>query len=497
VRLVTERPGPTDREPAAVSAVGDVASPPDRHRAWTAEIEWRQTNAGAHFCVIARADDGAAEVTVAQSGPLPWPPTGPASVRALTDAAEKLEAALLASGWGPLPQGSTWYAKRFISEPSADSAASVALEPAGPARPVWVQQVGPGTPAQSEPTDPAPARWAPPVPSRPSRRPTGLRDGAGGEAARERPVARRTLPVAMVAVLVAAAAVTGLLIARAFGAGADAPTVSPAATPTTIAHGGLRLRLPSGWARADAATVPGFSRPLALRSAGTRLSALVERLPATSATLIPVALEKALPTVPEQREVVRLGSGQPAWRARVAQGSSSTVLYAAPTTSGVATVACTGPAGAGVLRGCDALAKAITVPGSHPLELGTSVAFYSRLPAVVSELETARRTGIRELSAAQSASAQAAAADGLVRAHKDAFAALAPLAGAGTGLPTGTAGALNAMAGAYAALAGAARARSAQHYEDARRAVAGADADLRRTLEQADAARRAAVQGHR
>ena len=439
----------TNGGPAAASAAA-----PDRDRAWTAEIELRETEAGARFCVIARADDGAAEVTVAQSCPLNWPPKRGESVRPLTDAADQLEAALLAARWTPLPRGSRWYAKRFRSEPF-NEAAPARLGPAGAA-------------------------------------PPGDADGIRGVVS-ERSVVRRTLPVTVVALLVVAAAVAGLLLARALGTGAAAPAVLPAPTPLTVAHDGLRLQVPSGWAPGKAAMVPGFSRPLFLDNGSERLSVVVERLPATSATLLPLAFEKALPAARERRERVRLASGQPAWRYRVAQaGGSAILLYAAPTTTGVATVACMSPTAAGLPRRCKALADAITVPGSLPLDLSASAAFYSRLPAAVKRLEAARSTGLRELSAANSAAGQAAAADGLVRAHKAAFAALAPLTAADAGLPARTVAALNAMAGAYATLAGAARARSPQRYDDAGRGVADADAGLRRTLSQAAAAAQAA-----
>jgi hypothetical protein len=435
-------------------AAGSAAPPPDRDRAWAAEIEWRETEAGALFCVIARADDEAAEVTVAHSGPLNWPPARGESVRALTDAVDQLEAALLAAQWKPLPRGSRWYAKRFRSEP-LHAAAPARLGPAGAA-------------------------------------PPGRADGIRSVFS-ERSVVRRPLPVAVVAVLVVAAAVTGLLLARSLGGGDAAHVSVPAATPLTIAHDGLRLQVPSGWAPGEAAMVPGFSRPLFLDNASERLSVVVERLPATSASLLPLALEKALPGARKRRQRVRLASGQPAWRYRVAQaGGSAILLYAAPTTTGVATVACMSPTAAGLPRRCEALADAITVPGSLPLDLSASAAFYSRLPAAVKQLEAARSTGLRELSTAKSAVGQAAAADGLVRAHKAASAALAPLTPADAGLPAKTVAALNATAGAYATLAGAARARSRHRYDDAGRGVADADAGLRRTLSQAAAAAKAA-----
>jgi len=521
LRLLSDGPGVTNREPAAVSAVGGVvaASPPDRQRTWTAVIEWRDTEDGPRFYVIGRADGDVGEVTIAHSRPLDWPPTGPASVRALPDAVDTLEAALLAAGWRPLPQGGAWYAKRFIAEPSAESAPSVEVAPNGSTVPVGVQPWGPEPRAQGDPADTAPTPSYPAIPSwplqpHPPRREGGVENGGGAAAefsaaARvgrlpedpwgivrepsDRPVARRGVLLATVGQLVLAAAVIGALLGSAFVAGDGAPAVRPAPAPPTITHGGLRLQVPSGWVRGQAATVPGFSRPLSLKYARERLSAVVELLAASSATLLPAALEKARPTAGERREVVRLRPGQSAWRYRVAhENRSATVLYAAPTTSGVATVACVVPTDAAVPRGCETLAKAITVPGSVPLELGTSVAFYTRLPAAARELEAARSTGMRDLAAATSANGQAAAADGLVRAHERALAALAPFTATRADLPGETVRALKAMAGAYTTLAGAARARSPQRYNAAGRGVAETDAELRRTLAKAAAAANAA-----
>ncbi|MGZ8686735.1 MAG: hypothetical protein ACXWZW_12530 [Solirubrobacterales bacterium] len=310
------------------------------------------------------------------------------------------------------------------------------------------------------------------------------------------PVARRAVLVATAGQLVIAAAVTGVLLGRAFVAGDGAPAVRPAAAPLTIAHGGLHLQVPSGWLRGQAAAVPGFGRAVSLKNPREQLSAVAALLPASSATLLPAAFEKARPAAGARREVVRLGPGQPAWRYRVPdENGSATVLYAAPTTNGVATMACVVPADAGVAGGCETLAKAITVPGSVPLELGKRVAFYTRLPAAARELEAARTRGMRDLSAARSASGQAAAADALVRAHEHALVALAPLAGTRADLPGETIRALTAMAGAYATLAGAARARSQRRYDAAARRVAGVDGDLRRTLAKAAAAADAASRG--
>jgi hypothetical protein len=309
----------------------------------------------------------------------------------------------------------------------------------------------------------------------------------------DRPVERRAVLVATAGQLVIAAAVCGVLLGRSFVAGDSEPAARAVPAGPTITQSGVRMQLPSGWARGQATPVPGFSRPLALKNAGDGLTAVVERLPASSATLLPAAFAKAWPAAAANREVVSLGPGQAAWRYRVAdQSGSATVLYAAPTTTGIATMACMAPADERVPHGCDTLAKAITVPGSVSLQLGPNVAFFTRLPATARQLEAARTLGMRNLYAAKGASGQAAAADGLVRAHERALAALAPLAASHRDLSGETVRALTAMAGAYATLAGAARARSPERYDTAGRSVAKVDGTLRRTLAKAAAAADAA-----
>jgi len=124
---------PVDAPPPAAAGVGgpngaaraaegaeegaSVVRPPFPADAWTAEITW--VAEVTRFRVLARRDDDldADPVVLAQTEALPWPPTDQASVQALGDASAALEAALLESGWRPLPTGSAWYAMRFAWEP--------------------------------------------------------------------------------------------------------------------------------------------------------------------------------------------------------------------------------------------------------------------------------------------------------------------------------------------------------------------------------------------
>ena len=96
------------------------------------------------------------------------------------------------------------------------------------------------------------------------------------------------LPVLAVASFVVIAAIAGLVLGGVLRS-EPAPRAKP--RPTTVAAAGVRLELPSGWARGGATTLAGFNRPLWLRDPHAGLRAGVELLPAASPTLLPVGLQ--------------------------------------------------------------------------------------------------------------------------------------------------------------------------------------------------------------
>jgi hypothetical protein len=108
-----------DHAPRAVSELPAPAppTPPDPHRQWTATIQWRHADEDSRFCIVAEPAQGHGATVLAASEPLEWPPTSPASVRALGAATETLATALVSVGWHELPRGGEWYAKRFAWEP--------------------------------------------------------------------------------------------------------------------------------------------------------------------------------------------------------------------------------------------------------------------------------------------------------------------------------------------------------------------------------------------
>jgi hypothetical protein len=406
-------------------------------------IAWKPGHHRSRFQAVISSPGGRRPRVVAESNGLPWPPKDARNppTRELEAALASLVAKIVAAGWEPVQSEGSWTERRFVWRATNLVALDVGDAVAMPA---------------------------------------------------ERRVAPRRLPLAMAAVPVVVAAFGGLLLAKAVDAGNSA-AVHPGPAPRALAHDGLRVQLPAGWAPARAAAVPGFSRPLGLGNPREQLSAVVERLPATSPTLLPAALVHAEAAAGARPELVGLAQGQRGWRYRFVHADGSVrIVVAAPTTAGVATVACLSRAHSGVPPGCQALASAITVPRSRPLPPGASAAFLSRLPAAVSDLEAARATGVKALSSATRPAGQARDAATLARAHAAAAAMLAPLAAPGDAVSAQTVVALSATATAYASLAGAARAGSGRRYAGASRAIRTAEPNLHRAVAAAAAAANAA-----
>src|SRR5690349_20828177 len=158
----------------------------------------------------------------------------------------------------------------------------------------------------------------------------------------DRPV-KRTLPLLDLLGLVALAAIGGVLLGGWLKPDRPVRPVAPVQAHA-VAHRGLSVQPPGGWALAEAPAIGGFVHPLGVRDARARVQASVELLPVLAPSLLAPALSEAVGGSSARPEVLRLPSGASAWRYSDANDPSAPVVIVTPTTKGIATVACVGGA---------------------------------------------------------------------------------------------------------------------------------------------------------
>jgi hypothetical protein len=224
------------------------------------------------------------------------------------------------------------------------------------------------------------------------------------------------------------AAVFGAILGFAFPGNArdvrDHATVSPAGH--VIAAGDLRLTLPDGWTRARAARgIPGFDKARAAFAQSWSGDVAMGLLPATSASLLPAALDAAArPRSPGPR-IVQVGAIRAYHDIRVLDDRHVVEVYSRPTTQGVATIACSSTA---YEPGqCEAGLLGLRLAHGSFLPLSAEAAFLVAIPAVVTRLN-AERTRLRaRLARASQTEGAAVTAARLARAYAAAGDALRPL----------------------------------------------------------------------
>jgi hypothetical protein len=210
---------------------------------------------------------------------------------------------------------------------------------------------------------------------------------------------------------------------------------------------------------------------------------------ASGPALLPAPLLARLPGEAPDGEPVRLGRLQALrYEGLAPRGLDGRLqLYAVPTDGGVATVACSAPAGAAgenFLSDCEGVATTLELAGAGAYPLGPSPAYARRLRTVLTTLGRARRSGTARLRQADTPDAQAAAADALESAHLRAARALedaevSPADAAAHRLLTH---ALEGTALSYKRAADAARAGDEDAYAAAGRGLRTEQAELRRAL---------------
>ena len=344
--------------------------------------------------------------------------------------------------------------------------------------------------AQAQPAAPAPpaqpGRVVPPAAATPPSGPRPARPAAP----RRRPPARRTTSPALVALgalLVVVLAVVGFLVGHS-GSGDE-----PSSDQQRVASGPLAVSPPSSWRLVETEfNVPGLhlSDGTRLAPGGTPSRGVLEvgTTDAKTPTLLPASFVKRLDRAPPRDDPVRLGDLE-AYRyadVQVRGFNRRLNVYVAPTTEGVATIACTAPeaVAAAFMPDCESAATTLELQSGDAYPLGADTAYSKKLNATMRKLNAARSNQTRALRQAKTARGQAQAAASLAGAYRSAAQALASTQ-VSPELATQNARVVRALrqaSAAYGQLAGAARKANKGAYRAATRDVASAERDLRRAL---------------
>ncbi len=293
-------------------------------------------------------------------------------------------------------------------------------------------------------------------------------------------------PVLAVAGL-ATVAVVALLAGRSLG-GEEAAELT-----TSVSGAAVSLRAPSSWSATAAdelLAIPGLGLRDAIgaapgASSGTGVTAGATG--AEGAQLLPAELvDRVVGELPAARPV-ELGDLEALrYRGVDLHGFDREVtLYAAPSTGGVATVACYSLAGGADFEGaCESIAQTLELTRGQPFPLAPSERTERGLVGSIARLDRERRSGRRQLLRAETAAAQATAAERLARAYDRADRRLgrlevSPILAAGV---NATRTAISALARDYGALAESARAGDVAGFGAVERSLRASEARLGRAL---------------
>jgi hypothetical protein len=337
----------------------------------------------------------------------------------------------------------------------------------------------PAAPAAGEATQAPAGHRTAPGPTAPVRRP--VTPARAPAAPARRPAALPLLGVGALALVVAA----GFLIGKSSSNDEEKPT----APGPEVTAGALTVTAPSGWDRAaEPVEISGLPlrRATSLLPGGSEGAGIltVGMSNATGPALLPKRLLAGKP----EADRVELGELE-AWRyARLDPGGGEAELrvYVAPTSGGVATVACALPDDrqAAFLDNCNSTAATLELDRGKAYPIGPDKEYEDKLDSTVDALNRKTIKQARTLRAADTSAAQARAATALRASYR---AAAGSLGGATAnpqvrGANTAIVGALNSLARGYERLASAARAENEDAYARARSEISKGEERLRRTL---------------
>ena len=265
----------------------------------------------------------------------------------------------------------------------------------------------------------------------------------------------------------------------------------PAANNVNAA-GALELSYPDGWQRAETPpAIPGLELkdPIALSQRDAPRDALAAgSTNATGPSLLPAAFLRRLDEPPARDDAVRLGDLE-AYRygdLRVDGFDDRLTLYVAPTSIGVATVACaaTPRSAETFLPACEGVAGGLKLTRGEAFALGADQDYLARLDKAIGRLNRDRERQVRALRAAKTQAAQGRAASAISNSYGRARRSLqgGSVSPAVRGAAASVRAGLARAEAAYGRLSAAARRGNSEAYAAARTDVQAAEAAIQRAL---------------
>ena len=440
--------------------------------------------------------------------------------------------------WAPLP-ARPFLAKRLLARPSPARpllARPLLAKPARASRPRATPRPATALPAETAPGVTAPGETAPDAPGQtsppasvpevtvPGKAPpseTVLAASASapastpGEAVRdedstagveptsqpgarspEAPARRAGTPVliAAAALLAILVVVAGYLIGSSGGGDSEETTPVASGSGGVATGGSLEIKFPATWRQvSESPAIPGLElrNPIGLNERGAPktngLSAGVTD--ATGPALLPTSFLSLLDEAPPRDDAVKLGQVD-AYRYEGLKPEGfdgSLTLYVAPTTDGVATVACAAGSGAAeFLPSCEGVATGLRLVNTEAYALGADDDYLAQLDETIGDLNSASKKGVAALKKAKTPSKQASAAQSLSKSYAQARGQLAGLtvSPAVAKAAADVRAALKKTENAYSDLASAAKASKTSAYNKARSDVGAGQKALQAALKQ-------------
>ncbi len=248
--------------------------------------------------------------------------------------------------------------------------------------------------------------------------------------------ASKAFPIALAAGAVIAL-LLGFLVGGSGGGGAE-PAADTAALTGSAASSGAAVNVPADWKELGTAPdVPGLSLsdPKAAapggKDGGLAVVVGTVKKAADNSTLLAQPFLQAVGDVPKPSGAVQIGGGDvQAYRYNALKLNGfdrAVTVYAAPTSAGVATVACLAPSADAdsFASTCDQIANTLELSSGDPLPVGPSTAYAGAVTKALGALDKADKAGRAKLKSAKTPQQQAAAAKGLAKAFHGAGRTLA------------------------------------------------------------------------